>query len=134
VEFEEFRVALAKLPSGQHEALLLVGASGFSYEGGCDLRDPVGTTKSRVNRARAQLTELLSIDSADRFGLPGTNVVASRKILSLPAHWYAAHEREAKPRTPTKTSAEITGRSGRHDPQSPQQWLVEKLKLSTFLP
>jgi hypothetical protein len=28
VEFEEFRVALAKLPSGQHEALLLVGASG----------------------------------------------------------------------------------------------------------
>jgi RNA polymerase sigma-70 factor, ECF subfamily len=32
VEFEEFRVALAKLPSGQREALLLVGASGFSYD------------------------------------------------------------------------------------------------------
>jgi RNA polymerase sigma-70 factor, ECF subfamily len=32
VEFEEFRVALAKLPSGQREALLLIGASGFSYE------------------------------------------------------------------------------------------------------
>ena len=32
VEFEEFRVALAKLPPDQREALLLVGASGFSYE------------------------------------------------------------------------------------------------------
>ena len=32
LEFEEFRVALAKLPSDQREALLLVGASGFSYE------------------------------------------------------------------------------------------------------
>src|SRR6266508_6411791 len=32
VEFEEFRTALAKLPPDQREALLLVGASGFSYE------------------------------------------------------------------------------------------------------
>src|SRR5208283_6038984 len=32
VEFEEFRTALAKLPSDQREALILVGASGFSYE------------------------------------------------------------------------------------------------------
>ena len=39
VEFEEFRVALAKLPSDQREALLLVGASGFSRGGGCDLRE-----------------------------------------------------------------------------------------------
>jgi RNA polymerase sigma-70 factor, ECF subfamily len=32
VEFEEFRVALAKLPPDQREALILVGASGFSHE------------------------------------------------------------------------------------------------------
>src|SRR5712691_3065329 len=32
VEFEEFRVALAALPYEQREALILVGASGFSYE------------------------------------------------------------------------------------------------------
>src|ERR1700750_3429192 len=32
VEFEEFRTALNKLPSDQREALILVGASGFSYE------------------------------------------------------------------------------------------------------
>src|SRR6202008_2621758 len=32
VEFAEFRQALAKLPPDQREALILVGASGFSYE------------------------------------------------------------------------------------------------------
>src|SRR6266849_4065150 len=50
VEFEEFRVALAKLPSGQREALLLVGASGFSYEEAAAIcESAVGTVKSRVN-------------------------------------------------------------------------------------
>src|SRR4026207_2152920 len=32
LEFKEFRAALAKLPPDQREALILVGASGFSYE------------------------------------------------------------------------------------------------------
>src|SRR5246127_3891438 len=32
IEFEEFQQALAKLPADQREALILVGASGFSYE------------------------------------------------------------------------------------------------------
>ena len=69
VEFEEFRTALNKLPSDQREALILVGASGFSYEDaaaicGC----AVGTIKSRVNRARTRLADLLAIDSVDDFG------------------------------------------------------------------
>ena len=56
LEFEEFRAALDKLPQDQREALILVGASGFSYEDaaaicGC----AVGTIKSRVNRARSKL-------------------------------------------------------------------------------
>ena len=69
LEFEEFRVALAKLPSGQREALLLVGASGFSYEEAAAIcESAVGTIKSRVHRARTRLSKLLSIDSADRFG------------------------------------------------------------------
>jgi RNA polymerase sigma-70 factor (ECF subfamily) len=69
VEFGEFRVALAKLPTGQREALLLVGASGFSCKEAaaiCGTRP--GTIKSRVNRARTRLAELLALDSADRFG------------------------------------------------------------------
>src|SRR5262250_2689588 len=69
VEFSEFRAALAKLPSDQREALILVGASGFSYDDaaaicGC----AVGTIKSRVNRARTRLADLLAIDSVDDFG------------------------------------------------------------------
>ena len=69
VEFEEFRVALAKLPADQREALVLVGASGFSYEEAAAICDcAVCTIKSRVNRARTRLAELLAIDGADDFG------------------------------------------------------------------
>jgi RNA polymerase sigma-70 factor, ECF subfamily len=69
VEFEEFRTALAKLPPDQREALVLVGASGFSYEEAAEICGcAVGTIKSRVNRARSRLAELLSIESADDFG------------------------------------------------------------------
>lgn len=69
VEFREFREALAQLPSDQREALILVGASGFSYEEAANICGcAVGTIKSRVNRARTRLAELMSIDSADEFG------------------------------------------------------------------
>src|ERR1700740_1828908 len=69
VEFEEFRVALAKLPTDQREALILVGASGFSYEEAAAICDcAVGTIQSRVNRPRPRLAELLAIDSAEDFG------------------------------------------------------------------
>jgi RNA polymerase sigma-70 factor (ECF subfamily) len=68
LEFEELRMALAKLPPDQREALLL-GASGCTYEEaaaicGC----AVGTIKSRVNRGRTRLAELLQIESVDDFG------------------------------------------------------------------
>ena len=73
LEFEEFRVALDKLPQDQREALILVGASGFSYEDaaaicGC----AVGTIKSRVNRARSKLSALLYVDGAEDFGPDNT--------------------------------------------------------------
>ena len=68
MEFAEFRVALAQLPPDQREALILVGASGFSYEEAAKICDcAVGTIKSRVNRARTRLAELMSIDGADGF-------------------------------------------------------------------
>lgn len=60
VEFQEFRQALAQLPAEQREALILVGASGFSYEEAADICEcAVGTIKSRVNRARTMLREVL---------------------------------------------------------------------------
>ena len=69
LEFEELRAALEKLPDDQREAVILVGASGFSYEEaaaicGC----AVGTIKSRVNRARKRLAEIMSIDDLDDLG------------------------------------------------------------------
>jgi RNA polymerase sigma-70 factor (ECF subfamily) len=69
LEFQEFRAALAKLPPDQREALILVGASGFSYEEAAAICDcAVGTIKSRVNRARTRLADLLSIEGAEDFG------------------------------------------------------------------
>lgn len=56
MELRDFRRAFAKLPAAQREALTLVGASGFSYEEAAELVGcPVGTLKSRVSRARAEL-------------------------------------------------------------------------------
>jgi RNA polymerase sigma-70 factor (ECF subfamily) len=83
VEFREFRAALAKLPSDQREALILVGASGFSYEEAAGICGcAVGTIKSRVNRARTRLAELMAIESLDDFG-PDR---ATRAVLSGTDH------------------------------------------------
>ena len=69
VEFEELRVALANLPDDQREALILVGASGFSYEEAAEICGcAVGTIKSRVNRARTRLAEIMLIESVGDFG------------------------------------------------------------------
>jgi len=57
-EFSDFNNALLNLPAGQREALLLVGASGFSIEEAATICGvPEGTIKSRVNRARRALAE-----------------------------------------------------------------------------
>jgi RNA polymerase sigma-70 factor (ECF subfamily) len=62
VDLADFRSALAKLPEEQREALIMVGASGLTYEetaAVCGVA--VGTIKSRVNRARARLADILGI-------------------------------------------------------------------------
>ena len=69
VEISEFQGALSKLPVEQREALVLIGALGFSHEEvanicGC----AIGTIKSRVNRARHHLADLLSIEGPEDFG------------------------------------------------------------------
>lgn len=66
MEFADFRVALQKLPADQREALILVGASGLSYEEAAEICGcAVGTIKSRVNRARGRLVELLGLEAAE---------------------------------------------------------------------
>jgi RNA polymerase sigma-70 factor (ECF subfamily) len=69
VEFKEFSAALSKLPEDQREALILIGASGFSYEEAAEICGcAVGTIKSRVNRARTRLANLLHIENPNDFG------------------------------------------------------------------
>jgi RNA polymerase sigma-70 factor (ECF subfamily) len=73
LDFEDLRIALAKLPSHQREALLLVGAEGLSYEEAARVCNThLGTIKSRVNRARSRLAELLHLDDVAEIGADRT--------------------------------------------------------------
>ena len=69
MDFRDFRSALAQLSEDQREALILVGAEGFSYEEVAEICGcAVGTVKSRVNRARTHLAELLGVSNVTEFG------------------------------------------------------------------
>ncbi len=69
VEMLEFHAALAKLPTDQREALILIGALGYSHEEVSNICGrAIGTIKSRVFRARRHLAELLSHESPNDFG------------------------------------------------------------------
>jgi RNA polymerase sigma-70 factor (ECF subfamily) len=62
LDLADLNDALAKLPADQREALILIGAEGFSYEDAATISGcAVGTVKSRVNRARAKLHELMAM-------------------------------------------------------------------------
>jgi RNA polymerase sigma-70 factor (ECF subfamily) len=64
MEMQDFRAALTRLPDDQREALILVGAAGFSYEEAAEISGcAVGTIKSRVNRARNRLGDMLGLDA-----------------------------------------------------------------------
>lgn len=87
VEMTEFRVALAKLSEEHREVLILIGASGLTYEETAQICGvAVGTVKSRLNRARIRLAELLAISGPEDLGgdrVSGSIVTAAteRRIL-----------------------------------------------------
>ena len=69
LDLTDLQGALMHLPPDQREALLLISAAGLSYEEvagimGC----AIGTIKSRVNRARVRLAQLLGLDTVEDFG------------------------------------------------------------------
>ena len=71
MNFLDFRAALDRLRPEHREALILVGASGLSYDDAAGLcACPVGTIKSRVSRARTRLAALLAVpeQSASEYG------------------------------------------------------------------
>jgi RNA polymerase sigma-70 factor, ECF subfamily len=60
LDMADLRLAMAKLPDDQREAIILVGASGFSYQEVAQICGvAIGTVKSRVSRAREKLAALL---------------------------------------------------------------------------
>ncbi|MBO6668239.1 MAG: sigma-70 family RNA polymerase sigma factor [Parvibaculum sp.] len=60
MQLTDLQRALMRLPPAQREALILVGAGGFSYEEAASICDcAVGTVKSRVARARVALDEMI---------------------------------------------------------------------------
>ena len=64
LEFCDFRRAFWQLGEDHREVLMLVGASGLSYEEAAEICGcAIGTIKSRVSRARQELTKLLSEDT-----------------------------------------------------------------------
>ncbi|MBP0579894.1 sigma-70 family RNA polymerase sigma factor [Labrys sp. LIt4] len=76
----DFAAALAKLPEEQREALIMVGASGISYEEAAEICGvALGTIKSRVNRARSRLAEMLSTSDVDETG-PDAKMLAALRV------------------------------------------------------
>ena len=87
LDLQDFLEALGELPPDQREALLLVGAEGFSYEEAAEISGcAVGTIKSRVNRARRRLSDALQITGSDEFN-------ADPKFESIVARAAAAARR-----------------------------------------
>lgn len=69
LDMADFKKALDRLPDDQREAIVLVGASGFSYEEAAEICScAVGTIKSRVSRARTTLKEILRVEGEAEYG------------------------------------------------------------------
>ena len=82
--FRDFAAAFDRLTDEQREALVLVGAQGFSYEeAAATVGVAVGTIKSRVNRGRTQLAELLELGEGGSIDI--TDAVTSGIVLNKPA-------------------------------------------------
>jgi RNA polymerase sigma-70 factor, ECF subfamily len=78
LDLADFRKALAKLPAEQREALTMIGATGLSYEEAAEICGvAIGTIKSRLNRARTKLAELLSAEGAAKGQWSSSNLASA---------------------------------------------------------
>jgi RNA polymerase sigma-70 factor (ECF subfamily) len=81
---KDFEKAFAQLPDEQREALILVGASGFSYEEASEMCGcAVGTIKSRANRGRARLAELMNLDADGAMELTDQSTMAVMSAANM---------------------------------------------------
>ena len=73
----DFERAFVQLTDEQREALVLVGASGFSYEEAAEMCGcAMGTIKSRVNRGRARLVEILQLSDDEALEMTDKTTMA----------------------------------------------------------
>lgn len=80
IHLADMHRALLTLPPERREALLLVGAGGFSYEEAAEICGcAIGTIKSRVGRARATLNSMLADGDIPQRSIG--DAVAHRAIL-----------------------------------------------------
>lgn len=83
LDMADMEDALRQIPAEQREAILLVAASGFSYEDAAAICGvAIGTIKSRVNRARTRLAELLDIEGEDDYGPAATDRAALTSMVA----------------------------------------------------
>ncbi len=73
----DFAKAFATLPVEQREVLILVGSNGFSYEEAAETCGcAVGTVKSRANRGRKRLAELLGLVEGEALEMTDAHTMA----------------------------------------------------------
>jgi len=86
LQMMDFKQAFAQLPDEHREALILVGANGFSYEEASEMCGvATGTMKSRVSRARNNLSELLKLEEDETLELTDTATLAVVGNPGLPS-------------------------------------------------
>ena len=84
MDMQDFKKALSKLPDDQREAIILIGASGFSYEDAAAICEcAVGTMKSRVSRARIRLQDILKVTGEADYGPDAVSTQVTTQTLSI---------------------------------------------------
>lgn len=85
LQLQDFKKAFDQLPVEQREALILVGATGFSYEEAAETCGvAIGTIKSRANRGRKTLAGLMKLEEGEELEMtdPATMAVISASAKS----------------------------------------------------
>jgi RNA polymerase sigma-70 factor (ECF subfamily) len=84
VELDELKRAMSLLPNEQREALILIGAGGFSHSEAAALCGcPAGTMKSRLSRARRAIADSLNAPLPRSSDKPGTAYLSILRDVAL---------------------------------------------------
>ena len=86
IQLNEFKRALEELSPEHREVLMMIGIAEMSYEEAAKICGvPTGTIKSRLNRARAKLADILGLSGIQDIGPDSVNTsVLSRSEMKIP--------------------------------------------------